>query len=245
MKEKRNFFLAIIGILIILLIFSLFSDYKEHVYEERKVLYEDESVEVANQENRPKSCNSNIKEVVSEEGMIAVTYERPSWLTGHVKQCDIEQYIYAQYAEIKKSADDLLAEFPDSALLPFRLNIKIKQYVVDPYESIIIENWHYTGGAHGNVAYKYYNLKEKSDISFEKYLNDIRYDKQNLLQQVNKQLEEDGNDMIEKFESEYEDQEVSFPWHIHQREDESLGITFIFPPYFVASYAAGTIVYSF
>lgn len=138
-------------------------------------------------QERNEGCESGIEDVISHDGIIDVEYEKPSWLTGHIKECTIETYISNEYQDVKSAAEDLLSQ----SFLPFRLVIKVSRIAAHPYESIIVDNYQYTGGAHGNTTYKYYNLKNKKDISFEEYLAEIGYSEQELLQLVNQRLKND------------------------------------------------------
>ena len=121
-------------------------------------------------------CKTDNANIVSHDGILEIEYEAPAWLTGHNKQCEIEEYISQVYTEMLTDAQDLKDEFPDTALLPYTLDIQIDRLVIDPYESILINRWAYTGGAHGNSAYTYYNLKDNEDIAFSRYLEDIGYE---------------------------------------------------------------------
>ena len=133
---------------------------------------------------RNAGCESGIEDVISHDSIIDVEYEKPSWLTGHIKECTIEKYISNEYQDVKSATEG-------ARFLPFRLVIKVSRTVVHPYESIIVDNYQETGGAHGNTTYKYYNLKNKKDISFEEYLVEIGYSERELLQLVNRRLKND------------------------------------------------------
>ena len=94
----------------------------------------------------------------SDVTLINFQYEKPEWLEGHLKQGSIEEYIKKRKKEITDGAIDLRQEFPNSPLLPFDLDITVDRAVLDEYESILITEREYTGGAHGNMQYIYYNL---------------------------------------------------------------------------------------
>ncbi len=195
-----------------------------------------------NQKN--KTCEINSGSIISDEAVI-IAYEKPAWLEKHTKQCEIETYIHKQYGDIKKDAESVKREFPDTALLPFQIDVEINRITTGIYESILIITHIYTGGAHGNTTYKYYNLKNKNDLSLREYLADIGYDEDGLLQQTNSRLKKDGHDTLENLFIPYEEEKGYLPWRIYQREDGSHGITVIIPPYLVAAYVFGTLVYSF
>ncbi len=185
-------------------------------------------------------------DVILDEDIFSFEYEKPSWLTGHIKESAIETYISNEYREIKRMAEELYQEFPDTNLR-YRLVIKVSRTVVPPYESIIIDNYQYIGGAHGNTQYKYYNLKNNKDILFEEYLADISYSEQKLLKQINQRLKNDSRTFDNRFLKSLEDfkNKNRYPWQVHQRDEGSVGITLIFPAYSIAPYASGTIKYSF
>ena len=192
-------------------------------------------------QERNSGCESGIEDVISYDSIIDVEYEKPSWLTGHIKECTIETYISNEYQDVKSAAEG-------ARFLPYRLVIKVSRTVVHPYESIIVDNYQYTGGAHGNTTYKYYNLKNKKDISFEEYLAEIGYSEQELLQLVNRRLKNDPGTFDGSFLKSLEDfknKDQGYPWQIHQRSEGSMGITLMFPEYSVGPYAAGTFKYSF
>ena len=185
--------------------------------------------------------------VILDEDIFSFEYEKPSWLTGHIKESAIETYISNEYREIKRSAEELYQEFPDTNLR-HRLVIKVSRTVIPPYESIIVDNYQYTGGAHANTQYKYYNLKNNKDILFEEYLADISYSEQKLLKLINQRLKNDSRTFDNRFLKSLEDfknKNQGYPWQIHQRDEGSMGTTLIFPEYSVAPYAVGTMKYSF
>ena len=190
-------------------------------------------------------CESGIESVVSHENVIAVTYEKPSWLDGHIKQCEIEAYITGEYRDIKDSAEKTKEEFPDTVLLPYQFIVEVDQRVVKPYESILITDYRYTGGAHGITTYTQYNLRNGKDIPFEAYLLDIGYDEKELLQRVNQFLKDNQHDTLEELYLPFGQPKRRLPWRIQQREGGSMGIDLIFPPYSVAAYVFGTIEHSF
>ena len=196
-------------------------------------------------QERNSGCESGIEDVISHDSIIDVEYEKPSWLTGHIKECAIETYISNEYQDVKSVAEESQSQ---SSLLPFQLVIEVSRTVVHPYESIIVDNYQYTGGAHGNTTYKYYNLKNKKNISFEEYLAEIDYSEQELLQLVNRRLKNDPKTFDGSFLKSLEDfknKDWGHIWKIHQRDDGSMGIALIFPEYSVGPYAAGPIKYSF
>ena len=179
------------------------------------------------------TCKSDIESVVSHENVIAVEYEKPLWLEGHTKQCDIETYIAGQYRDIKDNAEKTKEEFPDTVLLPYQFIVEVDQRVAKPYESILITDYRYTGGAHGITTYTQYNLRNSKDIPFEAYLLDIGYDEKELLQRVNQFLKDNQHDTLEELYLPFGQPKRRLPWRIQQQEGGSMGIDLIFPPYSV------------
>ncbi len=177
-------------------------------------------------------------DIPSDATLFAVRYEKPAWLEGHLKQRSIEEYIKNRKQEITDSATELRQEFPDSALLPFTLDITVDRTVLNEYESILVTERTYTGGAHGNVQYVYYNLRNGSSITLGDYLKDRGTSEAQLLTLVNERLRQDAYESVEDLED--------VPWQVYSREPEqSIGIRILFPPYAVASFSAGTITYTF
>lgn len=170
--------------------------------------------------------------------LLDVRYEKPEWLEGHLKQRSVEEYIKNRKQEITDSATELRQEFPDSALLPFTLDITVDRTVLNEYESILVTENAYTGGAHGNVQYVYYNLRNGSSITLGDYLKDRGRSETQLLTLINERLRQDAYESVESLEN--------VPWQVHSRENEqSIGIRILFPPYAVASFSEGTITYTF
>ena len=111
--------------------------------------------------------------------------------------------------------------------------------MLNEYESILVTERAYTGGAHGNVQYVYYNLRNGSSITLGDYLKDRGRSETQLLTLINERHNrQDAYAVIEDLEN--------VPWQVHSRENEqSIGIRILFPPYAVASFSAGTITYTF
>ena len=166
------------------------------------------------------------------------TYEKPEWLEGHPKQETIEGYVKKRKAGITDGAIEHARASPESALLPYMLEITMERAVVGEYEGILITDDAYTGGAHGNIIYVYYNLRDDKDISLTEYLSNRGYSEAHLLELVNNHLLRDKHHTIESFKN--------VPWQVHAPDSEKrIGIRIIFPPYAVAPFAAGTITYTF
>ena len=170
--------------------------------------------------------------------LIDFQYEKPEWLEGHLKQGSIEEYIKKRKKEITDDAIDLSQEFPNSPLLPFDLHITADRTVLDEYESILIAERADTGGAHGNMQYIYYNLHNGNSITLTDYLKNRGTSEPQLLMLINERLRQDGYEAIENFEN--------VPWQVYTRKNEqSVGIQILFPPYAVGPFSAGTITYTF
>lgn len=183
----------------------------------------------------PSGSSSNTD---SDAILIDFQYQKPAWLEGHIKQRSVEEYIKNRKQEITDSATDLRQAFPDSALLPFTLDITVDRTALNEYESILVTERAYTGGAHGNVQYIYYNLHNGNSIALVDYLKDRGTSETQLLTLINERLRQDAYETIEDLED--------VPWQVYSREHEqSIGIRILFPPYAVASFSEGTITYTF
>lgn len=174
----------------------------------------------------------------SDVTLIDFQYARPEWLEGHLKQGEVEEYIKKRKKEVTDSALDLRKEFPNSALLPFTLDITVDRTVLDEYESVLITERRYTGGAHGNMDYVYYNLHNGNSITLANYLKNRGTSETQLLALINERLQQDEYDAIDKLEN--------VPWQVHtEKNEQAIGIRILFPPYAVGPYSAGTITYTF
>ena len=146
--------------------------------------------------------------------------------------------------EIKKEAEQLFREFPTTALLPFRLQVKElklfkhdKQDIVSVRMAIRI----YTGGAHGNKFYYSWNWDKQKNtfmsldevVSSERFTNLVKQVRNALIEQRKKNYEYDKQMQIqiERGTSKKEDFKI---WNF--KKD---GIEVTFPEYQVASFAEG------
>lgn len=180
----------------------------------------------------------NTSDTPSDVTVINFRFEEPEWLKGHLNQGSIEEYIEKRKREITGSAIDLRQEFPDSALLPFMLDITAGRIVLNAYESILITEIAYTGGTHNNTDYIYYNLHNGNSITLADYLKKRGASETQLLMLINEHLRRDKYEEIKSFED--------VTWQVHPRENEqSIGIRILFPPYVVGPYSAGTVTYTF
>ena len=110
--------------------------------------------------------------------------------------------------------------------------------MLDEYESILIAERADTGGAHGNMQYIYYNLHNGNSITLTDYLKNRGTSETQLLMLINERLRRDEYEAIENLEN--------VPWQAHTRKNEqSIGVRILFPPYAVGPFSAGTITYTF
>ena len=169
---------------------------------------------------------------------ISFSFEKPTWLHKHPKEKTITKYVRNQYQNIANGAEKFQKDFPDSALLPYQLKVDATRIITGEYESILITDYRFTGGAHGNTTYTHHNLENGKDITLREYLREMNVSEKELLIRVNKTLLNDSHSTIKTL--------TNTPWQIQTKnKDSPLGIKLIFPPYAVASYAEGTITYSF
>ncbi len=182
--------------------------------------------------------SENTSDIPSDVTLIDFQYEKPEWLEGHLKQGSVEEYIKKRKKEITDDAINLSQEFPNSSLLPFTLDITLDRTVLDEYESILITERTYTGGAHGNMQYIHYNLHNGNSITLADYLKNRGTSETQLLMLINERLRQDEYELIENFED--------VPWQVHiWTNEQSIGIRILFPPYAVGPFSAGTITYTF
>ena len=251
LREKKDILKNVVlflSLLVVLAVTFLSFQYRVIIRKER-IMFLGREIHLSGSHIADSGCKVITNKVISVDGIIAVEYEKPAWLAGHPKECEVEEYIFTEYMETKgyaeEFAEELRTENLTTALLPYSFDIRIDRDVIDPYENILITNYSYTGGAHGNTAFQYYNLKDGKDISFEAYLNDIQYSETDLLRDINQRLEQDGYEVLKELYMPFTDSQHRLPWQVYERKDASMGIRIIFPHYTVASYAAGVIMYSF
>ena len=168
------------------------------------------------------------------------TYKKPEWLEGHPKQETIEGYVKKRKDRIIESAmwyarqDE---EFSQS-LLPLAREITIERVVFDKYEGILIKDWAYTGGAHGNTRYAAYNLRNGKDVSLTEYLSDRGYSEEQALELLNKKNKYSGISSFNDFKN-----GQGRVWQVHPPDSENpIGIRLTLPG---RSEAEGTITYTF
>ena len=176
---------------------------------------------------------------INDDVGVSFEYDKPKWLEHHIKKIPIETYVRDSYQEIRDQATELKMEFPNSRLLPFELTIGVERTTNDAYESILIEKREYTGGAHGNTTYKWYNFKNSKDISLKKYLAEITVTEEQLLTLMNTALGRDGYNTPRHW--------MDLPWQMirAQKNKTAMGIEFVFSPGTIAPYSKGTIIYRF
>ena len=176
---------------------------------------------------------------INDDVGVSFEYDKPKWLEHHIKKIPIETYVRDSYQKIRDQATELKMEFPNSRLLPFELTIGVERTTNDAYESILIEKREYTGGAHGNTTYKWYNFKNSKDISLKKYLAEITVTEEQLLTLMNTALGRDGYNTPRHW--------MDLPWQMirAQKNKTAMGIEFVFSPGTIAPYSKGTIIYRF
>jgi len=159
-------------------------------------------------------------------------------------QQEVEKIISNKKEEIKKDAEELFREFPTTALLPFKLQIKeLKLFKHDKQDivSIRMAIRAYTGGAHGNKFYYSWNWNKRKKklvplneiITFEQFQTLIKQVRNIIFKRRKKNNEYDQYlpKEIQKGTSTEEDFKV---WNFERN-----GIVITFPEYQVASFAEG------
>ena len=176
--------------------------------------------------------------IAPSDASLTAKYIPPRWLAGHPQEHTVEQHIQQRYHKVRLEAVDLQKEFPDSALLPFEFEVTPEQTVTGEYEGILLTEYTYTGGAHGNTTYRYFNFRDGNSLTLIEYLEERGVQKEYVLTLVNEYLVRDGYETVETLND--------IPWQVHQSNAENpIGIRFIFPPYAVAPFSAGTITYTY
>ncbi len=182
--------------------------------------------------------NANTSEPPSNTSAFSLTFKKPKWLEGHQKQDTIEEYINERRETILKSAIEFERKYPKSVALPFTLDITLERVIVGEYESILITDYEFAGGAHGMTKYVSYTLHNNKDISLTEYLKTKGISIGELLTQVNNRIKEDNYWLKDSLDN--------VIWQVHPPDkDNPIGIRLIFGPYEVASYSEGTIKYTF
>ena len=138
----------------------------------------------------------------------------------------------------------LREEFPDSALLPFKFSSKIELFDgLEGGHSVLVSNYEYTGGAHGNTRFESYNVSDGGDVPLSSLVK-RPFDK--VVKEIMEQLERKNGvggyfeDGLERYQS-FDDFET---WNIGKKGGKKV-ITITFPLYTVASFSKGVQVVEF
>ena len=171
----------------------------------------------------------------------------PPWLDRHTEiKNEIQKIIQQLKRDITKDAGDFFKQHPRSGLLPFKLHVQeLKLFEPGGNQNMVsvrMQVYTYTGGAHGGTqSYSFnWNKKTKKFLSFndvfptQKQFDNVVQKTRSILFEKQKQ----GNDYdrfrwshIKRGTSKREDFKI---WNLHQNT-----LVVVFPPYQVASYAAG------
>ena len=151
--------------------------------------------------------------------------------------------IYAK--EVKRSAEDLYASDPKSALFPLNLSL----YEVNRYGNHDIKGFYallssYTGGAHDVVVLLSTNYSVKGDtlISDEELLNMLGIGADYFLERLRAELSAEGYD--KNFLDNGLDDLSKFAIHVNMYNSTNI-LELVFPPYVIAPYSEGTIKKAF
>lgn len=171
---------------------------------------------------------------------------KPPWLDHYPEiKKEIQKIVQQLRTDIAKEAGEVFKQFPHTALLPFKLHVKeIKLFEPGDQNivSIRMQTYTYTGGAHGGTqSYSFnWNKKTKRFLSFndlfptQKEFDTLVQTTRNIL--FEKQKQGDDYDRfrwshIKRGTAKREDFQI---WNLHKNT-----LVVVFPPYQVASYAAG------
>lgn len=178
-----------------------------------------------------------------ETRLIDFSYATPEWLVGHNLQGVVERKIEDGYASVKAMAAEMFRESPDALILPFDLSFRLERVVVGEYETIVLYEYSFTGGAHGNYSVWTETLRGGVAVSIRDYLSERGSSPDRFLTILNAALERDGYFTIASI-----DELNGFwtSWQVHEPNDATpIGIRLVFLPYAVASFSEGTITYEF
>ena len=187
------------------------------------------------------SGSSQLDSVISQdvsEDIAVVDVKFPSWLSTHHYRETIENLVGSQASTLQQQALDAKERSSDAELLPYRYSAKITSHKAsEEFESIVVHEQVYTGGAHENTLYYTYTFVYETLITLEEYLEIIESDSDEILSRINSNLASDGHETLTSINE-------ARAWNVVENKDGALGIRVIFPPYQVASFAYGTIVYT-
>lgn len=167
------------------------------------------------------------------------------WLEKYpIIQQEVKKIIKHKKESIAKEAEELLQEFPNTALLPFELQVKeLKLFEHDKQDivSVRMAMRIYTGGAHGNYFYyswnwdkqrnKFVSLNELiTPKQFQALIKYVRY----VIFERRKQNDKYDEKLLKEIERGTSKEEDFKVWNF--KKD---GIEVTFPEYQVASFAEG------
>ena len=121
-----------------------------------------------------------------------------SWLEKYpMIQKEVKQIIEKYKKEIKKSAEDLFQEFPNSVLLPYKLYIEeVKEFKPNNPDILSVRMivYTYTGGAHGRKSYYSWNWNKQKKfflsldevITSEQFATLVKHTRDMLFEQQKK-----------------------------------------------------------
>lgn len=158
MKKKFELIIALLGIVIIVLVFFLFKKNPSSI--------PNTTIPKENVVNTPiTSTNKVTEESIKEENFIGTK----SIITGSGVLADsARSYIDTTVASFKQSADeevpDMRAKFgADAPTAKYEIDLKAT-YIKNPTTtSIVIDQYVYTGGANGDSSYKVFTASNKTD----------------------------------------------------------------------------------
>lgn len=147
-------------------------------------------------------------------------------------------------ARVMESETSLREEFPDSALLPFKFSSRIALFDgLDNGHSVLVSNYEYTGGAHGNAHFESYNVSDGEDVPLSSI---VKRPFDEVIKEIKEQLESKNGvggyfeEGLEKYQS-FDDFET---WNISKKGGGKV-ITITFPLYTVASFSKGVQIVEF
>jgi len=181
------------------------------------------------------------------------SYKYGALLAGHEDELDslpenlrdnILKSIKESQARVMESETSLREEFPDSALLPFKFSSKIELFDgLEDGHSVLVSNYEYTGGAHGNTYFESYNVSDGGDVPLSSI---VKRSFDEVVTEIKEQLESKNGvggyfeEGLERYRS-FDDFEV---WNISKKGGKKV-ITITFPLYTVASFSKGIQVVEF
>ena len=185
----------------------------------------------------PYTFSPSIAQGVQDESLLEVTIANKGVQRAIVGE-HIEDTLQADIEIIYQEAKELKEEIGDSALLPHRYDVVIKEYSTDPYYSALLERQEFTGGAHTNYRYQHYNFKKNKKLSLKGALKELNIKDYELYNFLRDELTKDGHTVINSVS------EIRH-WLIIPDQTGAPTLQILFAPHEVAPFAAGTITYTY